>query len=405
MHNFKKIICTAVSAALLIGSIAACSKSDKGGDNDDVEDVVASYLDNIINSKVNKNSKLVEGGEDAVGDMDIDSTTSILVALLENAEYEITDSDVSKKKAEVTIDLSTVSIDDILDEIDDDATTDDFIEALEELASDEDSFEAGEFTFELVQEDGEWVISADSTEEFADYLIDLVVDVDPYIHAQAGNNVIDIIDSQLNPTEPSSEPTETDPTVTAEPTDVVVTTQPEPTETETQSTAAPIDVSNISGTSYVAHYDITDMMVENMGISGYQPNGSIIFDMHLILGDDGTFTMYCDGSEFASKFEDFFRTNMLSMMATMYGMSETEIESLLTSSGMSIDQLVEEALAEADYSTLTNQVSGTYTISGDQVILSAVGMGSTAGTISGNQITMDWTDPSLGEMEFVFVEE
>jgi hypothetical protein len=72
---------------------------------------------------------------------------------------------------------------------------------------------------------------------------------------------------------------------------------------------------------------------------------------------------------------------------------------------MSIDQLVEEALAEADYSTITNQVSGTYTISGDQVILSAVGMGSSAGTISGNQITMDWTDPSLGEMEFVFVEE
>ncbi len=399
MHNFKKVICMAVSATMLVGSIAACSKSDKGGDDADLEDVVATYLDNVINSKVGKNAKIVEDGEDAVGEMDLDATSEAIIALIENAEYEIVETDADKKTAEVTVEISTVAIDDIIDSIDGEITVDAFIDAVGDLASDEDSFEVEEFTFELVKDDDEWLISSDSTEEFADYLKDLVDDVD-FIYE------VDIPDIGGDPTEPTE--TEPDVTESTEPTDVVAPTETEPTEpteTETQSTAAPIDVSNISGTSYVAHYDITDMMVENMGISGYQPNGSIIFDMHLILGDDGTFTMYCDGSEFASKFEDFFRTNMLSMMATMYGMSETEIESLLTSSGMSIDQLVEEALAEADYSTITNQVSGTYTISGDQVILSAVGMGSSAGTISGNQITMDWTDPSLGEMEFVFVEE
>ena len=399
MHNFKKVICMAVSATMLVGSIAACSKSDKGGDDADLEDVVATYLDNVINSKVGKNAKIVEDGEDAVGEMDLDATSEAIIALIENAEYEIVETDADKKTAEVTVEISTVAIDDIIDSIDGEITVDAFIDAVGDLASDEDSFEVEEFTFELVKDDDEWLISSDSTEEFADYLKDLVDDVD-FIYE------VDIPDIGGDPTEPTE--TEPDVTESTEPTDVVAPTETEPTEpteTETQSTAAPIDVSNISGTSYVAHYDITDMMVENMGISGYQPNGSIIFDMHLILGDDGTFTMYCEGSEFASKFEDFFRTNMLSMMATMYGMSETEIESLLTSSGMSIDQLVEEALAEADYSTITNQVSGTYTISGDQVILSAVGMGSSAGTISGNQITMDWTDPSLGEMEFVFVEE
>jgi len=402
MHNFKKVICMAVSATMLVGSIAACSKSDKGGDDADLEDVVATYLDNVINSKVGKNAKIVEDGEDAVGEMDLDATSEAIIALIENAEYEIVETDADKKTAEVTVEISTVAIDDIIDSIDGEITVDAFIDAVGDLASDEDSFEVEEFTFELVKDDDEWLISSDSTEEFADYLKDLVDDVD-FIYE------VDIPDIGGDPTEPTE--TEPDVTESTEPTDVVAPTETEPTEptepteTETQSTAAPIDVSNISGTSYVAHYDITDMMVENMGISGYQPNGSIIFDMHLILGDDGTFTMYCDGSEFASKFEDFFRTNMLSMMATMYGMSETEIESLLTSSGMSIDQLVEEALAEADYSTITNQVSGTYTISGDQVILSAVGMGSSAGTISGNQITMEWTDPSLGEMEFVFVEE
>ena len=99
MHNFKKVICMAVSATMLVGSIAACSKSDKGGDDADLEDVVATYLDNVINSKVGKNAKIVEDGEDAVGEMDLDATSEAIIALIENLDP--TSDDYQDKRKEI----------------------------------------------------------------------------------------------------------------------------------------------------------------------------------------------------------------------------------------------------------------------------------------------------------------
>ncbi len=402
MHKFKKIVCTTLSCAMVLGAFAACSKSDKDDDKktaDDYEDVVESYLDNLLKYKLSKNEKLVVDGEDSVAEIDfVDSDNEfepVLEAILTTASYEITDSE-DGDKPEVTYELSVVDIEAVLDENDDIDSIDALVDAIEDSADDEDMLVTEEFSFTLVDEDDEWLIKGETTEDLAEYLSDMIDDIDgtDLINGGSDDETVSTEPTEIEPV--ATEPTET--TVYIEPAETLATTTTEPSTSVSTAQA-------ITGTDYIASYDYTEQLVSELAstynASSYTPSSRIVMEIHLTLSDDGQFRLYNDPDQVMSSIADFYRVDLLPLMAEVYGMSASEVEALFEQSGTSIDQLIDEQLMTTDTSEVAMELNGTYVIDGNQILLTAMGS-SMAGDVNGDTISLTLQGTDLGDIELVF---
>ena len=397
MHKFKKIVCTTLSCAMVLGAFAACSKSDKDDDKktaDDYEDVVESYLDNLLKYKLSKNEKLVVDGEDSVAEIDFADSDNefepVLEAILTTASYEITTSE-GGKKPEVIYELSVIDIEEILDQNDDIDSIDALVDAIEDSADDEDMFVTEEFSFTLVDEDDEWLIKGETTEDLAEYLSDMIDDIDGTDLINGGSGDVTV----STETEPvATEPTET--TASTEPTETTATTEPSTSVSTAQA---------ITGTDYIASYDYTEQLVSELAstysTSSYTPSSRIVMEIHLTLSDDGQFRLYNDPDQVMNSIADFYRVDLLPLMAEVYGMSASEVEALFAQSGTSIDQLIDEQLMTTDTSEVAMELNGTYVINGNQILLTAMGS-SMAGDVNGDTISLTLQGTDLGDIELVF---
>lgn len=188
----KNLKIKAVAATLAFSILAAtsCSALDKSAD--DVQDLVDTYMNNIVKGKSDKNADLVEDEADAfidigTGDEDQDI---VLEAIIANMSYEIGDVEASKKDEEGTVEV-TIELKDISSILDGEYSSAD--EAADAIA-DIDDTTSKDFEIEVILDDDEWFISSKSTEKIADYLVDYVADIEfGALSEEAAINFVDYI--------------------------------------------------------------------------------------------------------------------------------------------------------------------------------------------------------------------
>ena len=169
MKSISRKISSAAMALVIASmpmSVAGCSSMK---DRQAAKDITTEYLDAVIAGKFDKAAKCVEDGEDAVSALEIDTLTAqIIDAVMKNASYEIGDVNMMSHKEEynLTFEFSYVEPEDVFDE---EMDVDEFLDAL----SDADDFSEESFTFEFVEDDDEWLITSDSTEDLAEFILAL----------------------------------------------------------------------------------------------------------------------------------------------------------------------------------------------------------------------------------------
>ncbi|MBO4243019.1 MAG: hypothetical protein J5883_07045, partial [Clostridiales bacterium] len=169
MKSISRKISSAAMALVIASmpmSVAGCSSMK---DRQAAKDITTEYLDAVIAGKFDKAAKCVEDGEDAVSALEIDTLTAqIIDAVMKNASYEIGDVNMMSHKEEynLTFEFSYVEPEDVFDE---EMDVDEFLDAL----ADADDFSEETFTFEFVEDDDEWLITSDSTEDLAEFILAL----------------------------------------------------------------------------------------------------------------------------------------------------------------------------------------------------------------------------------------
>ncbi len=174
MKSFSRKVSSAAMALVIASmsmSVAGCSLMKN---REAARETTMEYLDSVIDGKFDKAAKCVEDEEDAVSALEIDSfKAQLLDAVMKSASYEITDTTIFSSKGEGEVDI-TFSYADPETVFEDDMDIDTFFEALEDC----DDLSEEDFTVTLVQDDEDWLITSDFTEDLADFLMSLGEDIE-----------------------------------------------------------------------------------------------------------------------------------------------------------------------------------------------------------------------------------
>ena len=164
--NTKKVMSIVTAASMLVLSVSGCSLLG-GKDRQAIEDAATGYIDAVNAGKFNKSLKFVEDEEDFFQENEIPSDQAELVAAVMGAS-EITVENIEAKKDKGSADIVFTMPD--LDEIADEGySLDEFIDAIEDIEGETE--ETVEFSF--VKDGEDWLIEADSTEEYYNFLMSI----------------------------------------------------------------------------------------------------------------------------------------------------------------------------------------------------------------------------------------
>ena len=164
--NTKKVMSIVTAASMLVLSVSGCSLLG-GKDRQAIEEAATGYIDAVNAGKFNKSLKFVEDEEDFFQENEIPSDQAELVAAVMGAS-EITVENIEAKKDKGSADIVFTMPD--LDEIADEGySLDEFIDAIEDIEGETE--ETVEFSF--VKDGEDWLIEADSTEEYYNFLMSI----------------------------------------------------------------------------------------------------------------------------------------------------------------------------------------------------------------------------------------
>lgn len=166
MHT-RKILSIITSSAILLGTLSGCSLFDYL-EKSNVTSALLKYLIAVQEADYNESSELVVDEEDAFLLNEMSDTEAELIAAIQDAsEYEIGEIDVNGNSATAQVIFTLPDIESIANE---GYSYEEFIAAIGDI---EDTVDEN-IEFELVREDDDWFIEADSTEEYYDLLIGIV---------------------------------------------------------------------------------------------------------------------------------------------------------------------------------------------------------------------------------------
>ncbi len=164
--NTKKVMSIVTAASMLVLSVSGCSLLG-GKDRQAIEEAATGYIDAVNAGKFNKSLKFVEDEEDFFQENEIPSDQAELIAAVMGAS-EITVENIEAKKDQGSADIVFTMPD--LDEIADEGySLDEFIDAIEDIEGETE--ETVEFSF--VKDGEDWLIEADSTEEYYNFLMSI----------------------------------------------------------------------------------------------------------------------------------------------------------------------------------------------------------------------------------------
>lgn len=117
-------------------------------------------------------------------------------------------------------------------------------------------------------------------------------------------------------------------------------------------------------------------------------------ELVLELREDNSFTLTLDATVIMPLLKDAFLAYLNDMLSDL-GMTAEDFEAM---TGQSLDALIDEALAEMDTESLIQNISGTYTVDGEALVLSASGSIPINGTWEGDKLVLHEGD--LGDIAF-----
>lgn len=130
--------------------------------------------------------------------------------------------------------------------------------------------------------------------------------------------------------------------------------------------------------------DMADYLIsETPEMDGYLKKAPV--DITLVLGEDGNYTLDMDASTMIPDFREALTAFLLDQVAAQTGTSMTveEVEKL---TGKTMDELLDEILADFDLSELNYHDSGTYKIDGNNIVYGDGGKDPF--TLDGNSLTI-----------------
>ena len=170
MHS-RKTLSIITSSAILLGTLSGCSLFDYL-EKSNVTSALLKYLTAVQEADYNESSELVVDGEDAFLLNEMSDTEAELIAAIQDAsEYEIGEIDVNGSSATAHVIFTLPDIESIADE---GYSYDEFIAAIADI---EDTVDET-IEFELVKEDDKWLIESDSTEDYYNFLIEFISDLE-----------------------------------------------------------------------------------------------------------------------------------------------------------------------------------------------------------------------------------
>ena len=170
MHS-RKTLSIITSSAILLGTLSGCSLFDYL-EKTNVTSSLLKYLTAVQEADYNESSELVVDGEDAFLLNEMSDTEAELIAAIQDAsEYEIGEIDVNGSSATAQVIFTLPDIESIANE---GYSYDEFIAAIADI---EDTVDET-IEFELVKEDDKWLIEGDSTEDYYEFLIEFISDLE-----------------------------------------------------------------------------------------------------------------------------------------------------------------------------------------------------------------------------------
>ena len=170
MHS-RKTLSIITSSAILLGTLSGCSLFDYL-EKTNVTSSLLKYLTAVQEADYNESSELVVDGEDAFLLNEMSDTEAELIAAIQDAsEYEIGEIDVNGSSATAQVIFTLPDIESIANE---GYSYDEFIAAIADI---EDTVDET-IEFELVKEDDKWLIEGDSTEDYYNFLIEFISDLE-----------------------------------------------------------------------------------------------------------------------------------------------------------------------------------------------------------------------------------
>jgi len=170
MHS-RKTLSIITSSAILLGTLSGCSLFDYL-EKSNVTSSLLKYLTAVQEADYNESSELVVDGEDAflLNEMS-DTEAELITAIQDASEYEIGEIDVNGSSATAQVIFTLPDIESIANE---GYSYDEFIAAIADI---EDTVDET-IEFELVKEDDKWLIEGDSTEDYYEFLIEFISDLE-----------------------------------------------------------------------------------------------------------------------------------------------------------------------------------------------------------------------------------
>lgn len=118
---------------------------------------------------------------------------------------------------------------------------------------------------------------------------------------------------------------------------------------------APAAKKAVAGT-WEGAMDMTDSLSAEMGeLAQYLPEAKVT--VRLEMAEDGTFTLVVDGSSMLPAMREAVRAYLENYCAQ----AGLNLADMAAASGMSVDELIDAAMADVDTEELTNSSTGTYT--------------------------------------------
>ena len=145
--------------------------------------------------------------------------------------------------------------------------------------------------------------------------------------------------------------------------------------------------------SWTAKVNLAEIAGDSMGeMADYLKD--MMVDVNLEMNEDKTFVLQLDANSAIPALKEGMRAYMNDMLTGM-GMTAEDYEA---AAGASLDDLIDEAIAEMDPEDLSETLTGTYTLEGSKLTLTADDGTLNTGTWDGDTLKLDVDE--FGQLSF-----
>ncbi len=159
----RKALGLITAVAVLASSFSGCALLG-GKDKSAIEEAAISYVEAIRDGKLDKSKKLVEDEEDFFQSAELtDQQSELIGAILSASEFEVENIEVNKDEGSASVVITMPDVESINEE---GYTFEEYVDAIADIEDTTDE----EVNLDFVKDGEDWLIAADSTQDFYDFI-------------------------------------------------------------------------------------------------------------------------------------------------------------------------------------------------------------------------------------------